>query len=139
MASLVAQCSCLENPRDGGAWWAAVYGVTQSQTRLKRLSSSSSSWWLSGKESACQYRRHRFSPWVGIIPWRRTWKPTSVFLPGKLHGQRSLAHYSPWGHKRVRHDLVTKQQQCLLPPCVSTVSPTISHEVTGPDAMIFVF
>ena len=36
------QCSCLENPRDGGAWWAAVYGVAQSRTRLKRLSSSSS-------------------------------------------------------------------------------------------------
>ena len=36
------QCSCLENPRDGGAWWAAVYGVTQSWTRLKWLSSSSS-------------------------------------------------------------------------------------------------
>ena len=35
------QCSCLENPRDGGAWWAAVYGVPQSWTRLKRLSSSS--------------------------------------------------------------------------------------------------
>ena len=33
------QCSCLENPRDRGAWWAAVYGVAQSQTRLKRLSS----------------------------------------------------------------------------------------------------
>ena len=37
------QCSCLENPRDGGAWWAAVYGVAQSRTRLKRLSSSRSS------------------------------------------------------------------------------------------------
>ena len=37
------QCSCLENPRDGRAWWAAVYGVAQSRTRLKRLSSSSSS------------------------------------------------------------------------------------------------
>ena len=37
------QCSCLENPRDGGAWWAAVYGVAKSRTRLKRLSSSSSS------------------------------------------------------------------------------------------------
>ena len=37
------QCSCLENPGDGGAWWAAVYGVAQSQTQLKRLSSSSSS------------------------------------------------------------------------------------------------
>ena len=36
------QCSCLENPRDGGAWWAAVYRVAQSRTRLKRLSSSSS-------------------------------------------------------------------------------------------------
>ena len=37
------QCSCLENPRDGGAWWAAVYGVTQSWTRLKRLSSNNGS------------------------------------------------------------------------------------------------
>ena len=37
------QCCCLENPRDGEAWWAAVYGVAQSRTRLKRLSSSSSS------------------------------------------------------------------------------------------------
>ena len=36
------QCSCLENPRDGGACWAAVYGVAQSQTRLQRLSSNSS-------------------------------------------------------------------------------------------------
>ena len=40
------QCSCLENPRDSRAWWAAVYGVAQSRTRLKRLSSSSS---LEGK------------------------------------------------------------------------------------------
>ena len=42
------QCSCLENPRNGGAWWAAVYGVTQSQTRLKRRSSSSSSMGVEG-------------------------------------------------------------------------------------------
>ena len=39
----LVQCSCLENPRNGGAWWAAVSGVAQSRTRLKRLSSSSSS------------------------------------------------------------------------------------------------
>jgi len=39
------QCSCLENPRDGGAWWAAVYGVAQSQTRLKRLSSRVGAEW----------------------------------------------------------------------------------------------
>ena len=58
--------------------------------------------WRSGKESACQCRRckrHRFHPWVGKIPWRRKWPPTSVFLPGKSHGQRSLAGYSPGGHK----------------------------------------
>ena len=45
------QCSCLENPRDGGAWWAAIYGVAQSWTRLKQLSSSSSSIKLPFKQS----------------------------------------------------------------------------------------
>ena len=47
----------------------------------------------SGKESACQYRRHNrceFNPWVRKIPWRRTQQPTPVFLPGKSHGQRRL-------------------------------------------------
>ena len=58
-----------------------------------------------------QCRRHRFAPWVEKIPWRRKWQPIPVFLLGKFHGQRSLAGYSPWGHKRVRHNLVTK-----LPP-----------------------
>ena len=57
--------------------------------------------WLSGKESTCQCRRCRFNPWVGKSPWRRKWQPTTVFLPGKSHGQRILAGYSPRGHKRV--------------------------------------
>ena len=38
-----------------------------------------------------------FIPWVRKIPWRREWQPTPVFLPGKSHGQRSLAGHSPWG------------------------------------------
>ena len=42
--------------------------------------------------------------WVRKIPWRRKWQPTSVFLPGKSQGQRSLVDYSPLCHKRVRHD-----------------------------------
>jgi len=41
----------------------------------------------------------RFDPWVGKISWRREWLPTSVFLPGESHGQRSLVDYSPWGCK----------------------------------------
>ena len=40
-------------------------------------------------------------PAVGKIPWRRAWQPTPVFLPGESHGQRSLAGYSPWGHKEL--------------------------------------
>ena len=50
--------------------------------------------WLSGKESTCRCRRHRFNPWVRKISWRRKWQPTPVFLPGKSQGQRSLADYS---------------------------------------------
>ena len=44
-------------------------------------------------------RRHEFNPRIGKIPWSRKWQPTPIFLPAKLHGQRSLAGYSPWGHK----------------------------------------
>ena len=58
----------------------------------------------------CQHRRWWFYPWVRKTPWRRKWQPTPVFLPGKSHGQRSLAGFSPWGCKRVRCDLETKQQ-----------------------------
>ena len=68
-------------------------------------------WWLSGKEYACQCRRHGFNPWVGKILWRKEWQPNPVFLPGKSHGQRSLVGYSPRSHRRVGHDLVTKQRQ----------------------------
>ena len=60
---------------------------------------SSSSWWFIGKESACQYRRCRFDPWVKKISRRRKWKLTPIFLPGKFHGQRSLVGYGPQGHK----------------------------------------
>ena len=55
-----------------------------------------------------------FDPWVGKILWSRKWQPTPVFLPGKSHEQRSLVGYSPWGHKRVGHDLVTKQQLLFI-------------------------
>ena len=47
---------------------------------------------------------------VRKFPWTRKWQPTPVFLPGESHGRRSLEGYSPGGCKRVRHDLVTKQQ-----------------------------
>ena len=71
--------------------------------------------WLSEEESTCQCRRcrrHGLDPWVGRIPWRRAWRPTPVFLPGESHGQKSLAGYSPWGHREsdtTEHTHVTIQ------------------------------
>ena len=53
-------------------------------------------WWLSGKESTCQCRRHRFDPRVGEGNGY-----TPVFLPGKSHRQRSLVGCSPWGHEEL--------------------------------------
>ena len=50
-----------------------------------------------GKEHVCQCRK--LDPWVGMIPWRRKWQPTPVFLPGEFHGQRNLAGYNSWGCK----------------------------------------
>ena len=80
---------------------------------MKKIITANFPGWLSSKEPVCQCRRLRFDPCVKKILWRRKWQPTLVFLPGKSHGQRSLVGYTPWGHKRVRHDLVTKRQQCL--------------------------
>ena len=51
------QCSCLQNPRDGGAWWAAVYVVTQSRTRLK---------WLSSSSSMVSLKRNILKTWLSI-------------------------------------------------------------------------
>ena len=68
--------------------------------------------WCSGKEFACQCRRHKrheFDPLVGKILWKRKWQPAPLFLPGKSHGQRSLEGYSSWGLK----ELDTTEQQTL--------------------------
>ena len=71
-------------------------------------------WPLSGKESAYQYKRQGFDPWIRKILWRRKCQPTPVFLPGKSHGQRSLVGYSSWGCKDPDMTEATKQQQQQL-------------------------
>ena len=65
------QCSCLENPRDRGASWAAVYGVAESDTTE--------------------------ATWHARMRWKRKWQPTPVFLPGESQGRRSLVGSSPQG------------------------------------------
>ena len=78
--------------------------------------------WSSGKEPACQRRRHkrcRFNLWVGKIPWRRKWQPTPVFLTGKFHGQKSLVGYGPWGSK----ELDTTERACTHTRDIKSMSP----------------
>ena len=82
---------------------------------------------LSSKESACQYRSHQrcgFDPWIRKLPWRRAWQPTPVFLPGESHGQRSLADYSPWGHKG--SDKTEQLSMCAC-ACAHTHTHTHTH------------
>ena len=105
------QCSCLENPRDGGAWWAAVSGVAQGQTWLNWLSSSSSTpicryslGFLAGlvsKEFACNVGDLGSIPGLGRSPGGGHDNPLQYFCLENPQGQRSLEGYSPWGHKEL--------------------------------------
>ena len=93
------QCSCLENPRNGGAWWTAIYGVSQSWTRLKRLSSSSSSmrgcesWTI--KKAECQ-RIDAFELWY--------WRTHSSTLAWKIPWMEEPGRPQSMGSRTVGHD-----------------------------------
>ena len=55
-----------------------------------------------------------FDPWIGKRPWSRIWQPTPVFLPGKSHGQRSLAGYSPGGRKELGMTETKHHTTCVV-------------------------
>ena len=76
------------------------------------------------KKIGLQCRRHRFSSWVRKVLWRRTWKPTPVFLPGKSHRQRSLVGYSLWGFQEsdtTQRTLHTCTHFCLVNKLFCTI------------------
>ena len=99
----VLRLPCLENPRAGGAWWAAVYGVAQSRTRLKQLSSSSSSRASLVaqlvKKNLPAKQETRFDFWARKIHWRRDKLPTPVSLgfPGGSDGKESTCNAGDLG------------------------------------------
>ena len=82
------QSSYLENPMDGGAWWAAVHQVSKSQTRLSD-----------------------FTFTFHFHDWRREWQPTPVFLPGESQGRGSLVGCRLWGRTESDTTEATQQQQ----------------------------
>ena len=111
------QCSCLENPRDGGAWWAAVYGVAQSQTWLMWLSSSSSSntggeghdrWWDGWMALPTQWR----CVWINSRSWWWTGRPGMLQSMGVTKSQTGLSDWTElkkpkWGIYCLQNSLCT--------------------------------
>ena len=96
------QRSCLENPRDGGAWWAAIYGVAQRRTRLKQLSSSSSYLWASLVAQTVKNLPTMRETWILSLGWEDLLEEgmathSSFLALENPHGQRSLVGCSPWG------------------------------------------
>ena len=111
-----AETPAWEAGRDGGTWRRlSPLWLCNSKDLLPTLPSTFS--WLSSRapweagfhrevsfSQAWECRNHKrygFSPWVWKMPWRREGQPTTGFLPGESHGQRSPACYSPWGHREL--------------------------------------
>ena len=80
------QYSCLENPMNGGAWWATVHGVAKNRTRLSDFTFT-------------------------FMHWRRKWQPTPLFLPGESQGRGSLVGCHLWGRTESDTTEATQQQQ----------------------------
>ena len=100
------QSSCLENPMDGGAWWAAVHGVTKSRTRLSN-----------------------FTSLFTFAHWGRKWQPTPAFLPGESQGRGSLVGCRPWGCTESDTTEATQQQQQHLSMSSLSVASVLSAEM----------
>ena len=122
------QYSCLENPVDRRAWWAAVHSVAQSRTWLKRLSMHAcigegddnplqwsclenskgrGAWWAAVYGVA---QSRTWLKWLSMhvcIRWRRKWQPTPVVVPGEFQGQRSLVGCHLWGRTELDMSEVT--------------------------------
>ena len=114
------QCSCLENPRNGGAWWAAIYGVAQSRTRLKQLSSSSS---REGKKSLVCFllplkREKNVWHWQ---PISSIWRPLaflpvtlSILSPPTLKTQSFLFSFT-WKNVLIDMNFISCHGACWIP------------------------
>ena len=119
------QCSCLESPRDGGAWWAAIYGVAQSRTRLKRLSRSSSSSSLLMVQHSYPYMTPGIN--ITLTIWNFVDKVMSLFF-------NTLPSFVIAILPRTKHLLIPRllspsmlilEPKEMKPDTVSTLSPSI--------------
>ena len=112
------QCSRLENPRDGGAWWAVVYGVAQSRTRLKQLSSSSSKVFFWVYDVGAVSKLYIMAEGISLKRWQQYVRETVVWMPAMLADSfsRGCPRFNPL--KRQQHSLLLSS---FLPCWVSAV------------------
>ena len=131
------QCSCLENPMNGGAWWAAVYGVAQSRTRLKRLSSRIMSFpggSVVKKLSAKQETRVQSLGREDLL--EKEMETHSSILAWE---KRSLGGLQSMESQRARCDLVTKQQLGLYKNCNNAEFMCTLHPVCPVGDILYVW
>ena len=107
------QCSCLENPRDGGAWWAGVYGVAQSWTRLKQLSGSSSNPFTTCSVEIIPEVGRLISD-VDLGTWWSSWGPSLGF-----------AHLLPYSYCMRNFDNRNNNNNMIL--AINQLSPSMSN------------
>ena len=118
------QCSCLENPRDRGACWAAVYGVAQSRTQLTQISSSSSRlfylWYFSGRYTGagCHFLLQGIFPTQGLNPYLLDWQADSLPLshlgsPFSPYTMPQIISQAEWPPSVIKRD-PSGWQVCVL-------------------------
>ena len=98
----------------------------------------------SGTESACQcrrYKRRRFDPWIRKVPWSRKWQPAPIYLPGKFHGQRSLAGYSPQARREldITERLSSNKIYESLNHCRQSTTVRLESNTNGLTPVLFFF
>ena len=84
-------------------WKHILLAILETLGKLShRIDNMPVHWWFRRNRISLQCGGPGFDPWVRKISWRREWLPTSVFLLGESHGQKSLVRYSPWSHKETQ-------------------------------------
>ena len=114
----------LPDPGRESTFPALAGGFFITEPQGKTVIGSGASWVAQQQRISLQWRIRGFYPWIQKITWRRKWKPTKVFLPGKSYGQRSLRGYSLWGHKELTQ--LSTHPKLAVPPNKTWMFPLLN-------------
>ena len=141
------QCSCLENPRDRGAWWAAVNGVAQSRTQLKWLSSSRHFIWASLVAQRLQHLPAIWETWVQSLSWEapleKEMATHSSILAWRIPWREEPSRLQSTGSQRVGHNWATSlffqdtwRQGIFLVHCYNLIGSRSTWHITDTSHLL---